>query len=465
MRLRPGPEHVREARRGLARRVGRADEHRAVRPRSATMRGGANTSTAEVTSAFLARVGRDGVVEVLAHGLEVRVARAAAPLGGDDLPAPLADALDRRPAPQNGQVGALTARTAAARGPSATSRPAPRARSSRPRAPSSVDEPRAHLLALLRPGRASIMPASRAAAKPGSSSGPAQRPACSHVSSSAATSASRCRRRRGTAAWPTPRRGRGASPPPGGSSRARRHLRPPTSRRTRRRTWSSTPSTSRLAAMNAVQSGNSSSSSASRRPPSRPSSPALDAERLEDRIGRARVAELVLGHRGGGDGGLERRRADAPLGVAAAERGLVVGERADERGHAAAPGRRALAAGSCPDRLPDRGARNDDHLDPRLLVVDRAGRDEREVLVVLGDGPDVVERVLVRLAREDLPDVVAALDGAAVDALMPRSPACASSRARPRGSGCASRPGPRRSRCAPRRRRARPAAARGCRPG
>ena len=52
---------------------------------------------------------------------------------------------------------------------------------------------------------------------------------------------------------------------------------------------------------------------------------ALDAERLQHRVGRARVAELVLRHRGGGDGGFERRRADRPLGVAATERGLVVG--------------------------------------------------------------------------------------------------------------------------------------------
>src|SRR5438094_885878 len=45
--------------------------------------------------ALLSRVGRHGVVEVLAERLEVRVARLAAPLGGDDLAAPLADALDR----------------------------------------------------------------------------------------------------------------------------------------------------------------------------------------------------------------------------------------------------------------------------------------------------------------------------------------------------------------------------------
>ena len=90
--------------------------------------------------------------------------------------------------------------------------------------------------------------------------------------------------------------------------------------------------------MNAVQSGSSSSSSASRVSPPKPSSSALGAERLEHRVGRARVAELVLGHRGGGDGGLQRRRADGPLGVAAAERRLVVGQRGDERGHRGAHG-------------------------------------------------------------------------------------------------------------------------------
>src|SRR4051812_27358312 len=59
---------------------------------------------------------------------------------------------------------------------------------------------------------------------------------------------------------------------------------------------------------------------------------------------------------------------------------------------------------SCPDRLPDLAAGDDDHLDPRLLVVDRARGDEREVLVVLGDGADVVQRLLVGLARKDFPD-------------------------------------------------------------
>ena len=39
-----------------------------------------------------------------------------------------------------------------------------------------------------------------------------------------------------------------------------------------------------------------------------------------------------------------------------------------------------------------------------VLVVDGAGRDERQVLVGLGDRPDVVQRILVGLAGEDLPD-------------------------------------------------------------
>ena len=59
----------------------------------------------------------------------------------------------------------------------------------------------------------------------------------------------------------------------------------------------------------------------------------LHPQRLEHRIGRAGVAELVLGHRRGGHGGFERRRAHRPLGVAAPERGLVVGQRGDEPHH------------------------------------------------------------------------------------------------------------------------------------
>src|SRR3954449_5603141 len=48
-----------------------------------------------VRAARLRLLGRLRVVEVLADRLEVGVARAAAPLGRDDLPAPLADALGR----------------------------------------------------------------------------------------------------------------------------------------------------------------------------------------------------------------------------------------------------------------------------------------------------------------------------------------------------------------------------------
>ena len=84
----------------------------------------------------------------------------------------------------------------------------------------------------------------------------------------------------------------------------------------------------------AVQSGSSSSSSASGVPVMVVFGD-VGAERLEDGIGRAGVAQLVLGHRRGGDRRLERRRADRPLRVAAPERGLVVGERGDERGHQA----------------------------------------------------------------------------------------------------------------------------------
>src|SRR3954454_8854774 len=60
----------------------------------------------------------------------------------------------------------------------------------------------------------------------------------------------------------------------------------------------------------------------------------LRAERLEHRVGGARVAELVLCHRRRRDRRLEAGGADRPLGVAAPERGLVVRERADERHHA-----------------------------------------------------------------------------------------------------------------------------------
>src|SRR3954453_11003307 len=48
-----------------------------------------------VRAARFRRLGRLRVVEVLADRLEVRVARRAAPLGLDDLAAPLADALGR----------------------------------------------------------------------------------------------------------------------------------------------------------------------------------------------------------------------------------------------------------------------------------------------------------------------------------------------------------------------------------
>ena len=58
---------------------------------------------------------------------------------------------------------------------------------------------------------------------------------------------------------------------------------------------------------------------------------ARDAELGQHGVGRAGVPELVLGHRRGGHRGLDRRRAHGPLAVAAAERALVVGQRADQR--------------------------------------------------------------------------------------------------------------------------------------
>src|SRR5690242_4274957 len=69
------------------------------------------------------------------------------------------------------------------------------------------------------------------------------------------------------------------------------------------------------------------------------------------------------------------------------------------------------------DRLPDRVAGHDDHVHPGLLVVDRARGYEGKVLVVLGDGADVVKRLLVGLAREDLPDAGA---GERAHATIPR---------------------------------------------
>src|SRR6185503_7083168 len=72
------------------------------------------------------------------------------------------------------------------------------------------------------------------------------------------------------------------------------------------------------------------------------------------------------------------------------------------------------------DRLPDRAPRDDDHLYPRLLVVDRARSDLSQVLVVLADGPDMVQRLLVALAGEDLPDLGRSLSGPVAHATIPR---------------------------------------------
>ena len=199
-----------------------------------------------------------------------------------------------------------------------TSRSARAARARRPRRASSADEPGAHLLALGGGGRARPSPASSAAAVAGVVVGPDPAARRAPTSPQARRRARRAR---------SPRHSRRAQASP--CTRCE-----PSSWRILRARWAigveracptqaatnvvSTPSTSRLAAMNAVQSGSSSSSSASRWPPPKPSSSRLDAERLQHRVGRARVAELVLGHRRRGDGGLERRRAHGPLGVAAA---------------------------------------------------------------------------------------------------------------------------------------------------
>src|SRR3954471_1039686 len=73
-----------------------------------------------VRAARFRRLGRLGVVEVLADRLEVRVARGAAPLRRDDLPAPLADALGvARAAERAGRDahGSRRRRSASQRGP------------------------------------------------------------------------------------------------------------------------------------------------------------------------------------------------------------------------------------------------------------------------------------------------------------------------------------------------------------
>ena len=87
---------------------------------------------------------------------------------------------------------------------------------------------------------------------------------------------------------------------------------------------------------------------------------ALDPQLGQHRIGRARVPELVLGHRGRGHGRLDRRRADRPLAVAASERALVVGQRADQRDHRRGgrlDGRRRRAHERIASRISARGTR------------------------------------------------------------------------------------------------------------
>ena len=154
-------------------------------------------------------------------------------------------------------------------------------------------------------------PASSAAAYSASSSGPIQRPACSQVSCRRATNASR---------W-SPRHRRSAHASPCDAVRALlledllRALRP------------SAPATE------STQDGDERRQHAvdeqvggdervpvgqlvvEQREPAVAAEAVVvgvDAELLEDGVGRARVAELVLRHRGGGDGGLERRARTRP---------------------------------------------------------------------------------------------------------------------------------------------------------
>ena len=130
---------------------------------------------------------RAASVEVLAHGLEVGVAGAAAPLGGDDLAAPLGDALD---VGARSRTGRSRRPSGGARGPS---RPVVGSGSSiSTPSPASSAVSQARISSRWWAGVCVTSPASSAAAYSGSSSGPIQRPACSHVSCRRATNASRC---------------------------------------------------------------------------------------------------------------------------------------------------------------------------------------------------------------------------------------------------------------------------------
>ena len=133
MRLRPGPEQVRHARRVLARRVGGADEDRAVRAalgddprrREHVHRGGhAQRSSRGSAGTGSSKSSRTASKYEL-HAWQRHWAVMICP--------PHCPTRSTVPAPQNGQVGDAHGSYRRARGPTATSRPARRARSSRPR--------------------------------------------------------------------------------------------------------------------------------------------------------------------------------------------------------------------------------------------------------------------------------------------------------------------------------------------
>src|SRR5919201_5356762 len=63
----------------------------------------------------------------------------------------------------------------------------------------------------------------------------------------------------------------------------------------------------------------------------------------------------------------------------------------------------AILRSSRADHRPHFVPRHDDHLDPRLLVVDALGEYGRHVRVIGGDRPDLGERLIVLLTGEDEP--------------------------------------------------------------
>ena len=268
---------------------------------------------------------RRSIVEVVADGLEVGVARAAAPLGGDDLAAPLGDPLDLGRRAERAGHGSHRRRSASQPSHVSSGRSI-----ATPSAASRSDEPGAHHLALLgrrlrdlaglQRGRALgvvVGPDPAPGVLPGLQQARDERvalvAAAQPLRPRLAVHAVRAllledllralghRRQRRVDAGGDERRQHAVDQQVGGDERV-----PVRQLVVEQRE----PAVAAEALVADV-----------------------GAELLEHRIGRARVAELVLRHRGRGDGGLERRGGHRPLRVAAAERRLVVGQRAHERLH------------------------------------------------------------------------------------------------------------------------------------